>query len=112
MKTELKKAQIEVFQNESGLPSQSYGQARSREGVDFIIKTNTANIHEVYLQPINLDIERKVKIPKLTLGEPKDNLWVALVLIIGNKAINFYLIIHCFLLFLREFMNASHFLLK
>jgi len=81
VKLELLKARLEVYQNESG-----------REGVDFIIKTSIDNLHKMYLQPINLDTERNVKIPKPELGEPKDNLWVALVLIIDNKAINFYLI--------------------
>ena len=103
IKSELNKAQIEITPKESG-----------REGIDFNIKTKNGSTrtHEVYLQPINLDIERKVKIPKLALGEPNDSLWVALVLMMENEAINFYLIIHCFLLFLREFMNASYFLLK
>ena len=81
IKSELKKAQLEFLPKESG-----------REGVDFIIKTNSGNLHKVYLQPINLDTERKVKIPKQKLGEPKDNLWVALVLIIDNEPFNFYLI--------------------
>jgi len=81
LKLELNKAQIEITPKESG-----------REAVDFLTKTNSGNLHEVYLQPINLDTERKVKIPKQKLGEPKDNLWVALVLIIDNEPINFYLI--------------------
>ena len=63
-----------------------------REGVEFIIKTSTGNLHEVYLQPINLNKERSVKILKKDLGEPKDNLWVALVLIFDNEPVNFYLI--------------------
>ncbi|MCB9365513.1 MAG: hypothetical protein H6587_13150, partial [Flavobacteriales bacterium] len=62
-KLELMKARLEVFQNESG-----------REGVDFIVKTKSGNYHELYLQPINLEIERSVKITKTVLGEPKDNL--------------------------------------
>lgn len=44
------RARLEVFQNESG-----------REGVDFIIKTKSGNYHELYLQPINLETERKHK---------------------------------------------------
>lgn len=59
LKSELNKAQIEITPKESG-----------REGVDFIIKTNTEDLLKVYLQPINLDSDKKVKIPKLELGEP------------------------------------------
>ena len=90
IKLELNKTPIKVSPKVSG-----------REGVDFAIKANTGNFHKVYLQPIDLDTERKVKISKLALGEPKDNLWVALVLIIDNEPLNFYLIIHCFLLFFK-----------
>lgn len=68
-KLELMKVRLEVFQNESG-----------SEGVYFIVKTNAGNYHELYLQTINLETERSVKISKTVLGEPKDNLWVALVL--------------------------------
>jgi hypothetical protein len=50
-KLELMKARLEVFQNESG-----------EEGVDFIVKTKSGNYHELYLQPINLETERSVKI--------------------------------------------------
>jgi len=57
---------LEFTQNKSG-----------REGVDYIIKTTTGNLNEVYLQPINLNKERSVKILKQELGEPKENLWVA-----------------------------------
>ena len=41
-----------------------------REGVDFTIKTKAGNYHELYLQPINLETERSVKISKEVLGEP------------------------------------------
>ena len=81
IKLELNNAQIDVVQNKS-----------RREGVDFILETNTGNLHEVYLQPINLNKERSVKIPKQKLGEPKDNLWVALVLIMDNVPISLYMI--------------------
>lgn len=80
-KLELMKARLEVFQNESG-----------REGVDFIIKTNAGNYHELFLQPINLETERSVKISKSDLGEPKDNLWVALVLFMKEMEPVLYLI--------------------
>jgi hypothetical protein len=74
-------ANLEIVQTKSG-----------REGVDFVIKANTGNLHEIYLQPINLNKERSVKILKQDLGEPKNNLWVALVLILDYKAISLYLI--------------------
>lgn len=80
-KLELMKARLEVFQNESG-----------REGVDFIIRTNSGNYHELYLQPINLENDRSVKIPKQDLGEPKDNLWIALVLLMKEMEPMLYLI--------------------
>ncbi|MCF6359216.1 MAG: hypothetical protein L3J29_00455 [Cyclobacteriaceae bacterium] len=80
-KLELMKARLEVFQNESG-----------REGVDFIIKTDTGNYHELYLQTVNLDKERSAKISKEELGEPKDNLWIALVLFMEDMEPVFHLI--------------------
>jgi hypothetical protein len=80
-KLELMKARIEVFQNESG-----------REGVDYIIKTNSGNYHELYLQIVNLEKDRSVKISKAVLGEPKVNLWVALVLFMKEMEPVLYLI--------------------
>ncbi|WKZ76544.1 MAG: hypothetical protein QY303_06495 [Vicingaceae bacterium] len=80
-KLELMRARLEVFQNESG-----------REGVEFIIKTKSGNYHELYLQPINLETERSVKITKTVLGEPKDNLWVSLVLFMKDIEPVLYLI--------------------
>jgi len=80
-KLELMRARLDVFQNESG-----------REGVDFIVKTKSGNYHELYLQPINLETERSVKITKTVLGEPKDNLWVALVLFMKDIEPVLYLI--------------------
>ena len=81
MMAEFMKAKQEVFQNESG-----------REGVDFIVKTKSGNYHELYLQPINLETERSVKITKTVLGEPKDNLSVALVLFMKDIEPVLYLI--------------------
>lgn len=75
------KARLEVFQNESG-----------REGIDFIVKTNSGKYHEIYLQPLNLEKDRSVKISKSVLGEPKDNLWVALVLFMKEMEPVLYLI--------------------
>ena len=50
--------------------------------MDFIVITNSGNYHELFLQPINLETERSVRISKSVLGNPKDNLWGALVLYI------------------------------
>jgi predicted ATP-grasp superfamily ATP-dependent carboligase len=59
-----------------------------REGVDFIIEDN-----QLYVQSINLDTtQRSIKIKKQDLGELKDNLFVALVLIIDKEPKVFYLI--------------------
>ncbi len=80
-KLELMKARLEVFQNESG-----------PEGVDFIIKTSAGNYHELYLQTVNLEKDRSVKISKSVLGEPKDNLWIALVLFMKEMEPVLYLI--------------------
>lgn len=67
---ELTKARFEV----------SSGESESR-GVDFIVKTPSGKYHELFLQPINLDFARSVKIPKSDLGELKENLWIALVFV-------------------------------
>jgi hypothetical protein len=59
-----------------------------REGVDFLIGKN-----QLYLQSIDLDTsQRSIKIKKQDLGELKDNLFVALVLIIDKEPKVFYLI--------------------
>ncbi|WP_346882171.1 hypothetical protein [uncultured Algibacter sp.] len=59
-----------------------------REGVDFIIGTN-----EIYLQSIDLDTtQRSIKITKQELGELKNNLFIALVLIIDKEPKVVYLI--------------------
>jgi hypothetical protein len=52
-----------------------------RKGVDFLIRNS-----QLYLQSIDLDnSQRSIKIPKQELGELKDNLFVALVLIIDKN---------------------------
>jgi hypothetical protein len=59
-----------------------------RKGVDFLIRNS-----QLYLQSIDLDnSQRSIKIPKQELGELKDNLFVALVLIIDKKPKVIYLI--------------------
>lgn len=69
VKLELMKARLEVFASESG-----------SRGVDFIVKNQSGKYHELYLQPINLEKDRSVKILKEELGDLNDNLWIALVL--------------------------------
>lgn len=69
VKLELMKARLEVFESET-----------ASRGVDFIIKAASGKYQELFLQPINLETERSVKIAKEDLGELKDNLWIALVL--------------------------------
>ena len=81
VKLELMKARLEVFQNES-----------ANNGVEFIVKTSTGEYHELYLQTLNLEKERSVKIIKQELGEPKDTLWVALVLFMKEMEPVLYLI--------------------
>ena len=44
------------------------------------------------MQPINLEKDLSVKIPKEVLGEPKDNLWIALVLFLKKMEPVLYLI--------------------
>lgn len=59
-----------------------------REGVDFLIGNN-----QLYLQSIDLDTtQRNTKISKQDLGELKDDLFIALVLIIDKEPKVVYLI--------------------
>lgn len=81
MKSELKKAQIEVINNESG-----------REGVDFFIKANNGNSYKLFFLSIDFGTERSVKTPKQDLGELKKNLLIGLVLLIDSEAKVLYLI--------------------
>lgn len=81
VKLELMKARFEVFQNES-----------ANKGVEFIVKTYNGAFHELYLQTLNLEQDRSVKIIKQEIGEPKDTLWVALVLFMKEMEPVLYLI--------------------
>src|SRR5690606_22311938 len=59
-----------------------------REGVDFLI-----GYHQLHLKSIDLDTtKRSIKITKKDLGELKDNLFIALVLIIDKESKVVYLI--------------------
>jgi len=81
MKSELKKAQIEVSEKESG-----------RVGVDYIINANKGNSYQLFFQSIDAATERSIKIPKQDLGKLKDNLLIGLVLLIESEAKVLYLI--------------------
>ena len=81
IKQELANSGFEFTQKENG-----------REGVDFIVKTDNGNTHELYLQSLELDKPREIKINKQHLGEPKDNLWIALVLFMEGEALKLLLI--------------------
>ena len=59
---------------------------------DFVIKGKSGAYHELYLQPINLETERSVKILKQDLGELKDNLWIALVVLMKDMEPVLYII--------------------
>ncbi|MDC3299400.1 hypothetical protein OAV05_02165 [Flavobacteriaceae bacterium] len=59
-----------------------------REGVDFLIRDN-----QLHLQSIDLDTtQRSIKIAKQDLGELRDKLFVALILIIDKEPKVIYLI--------------------
>ena len=62
--------------------------ANGREGVDFLVGTN-----EIHLQSIDLDTsKRSIKIAKQDLGELKDNLFIAIVVILEKEPKAVYLI--------------------
>ncbi len=74
LKSEMTKAGLEINAKENG-----------REGVDFIVKNKTGKQSEVFLQPMDLIAQQSSKVPKEKLGEPKENLWVALLGFIPDK---------------------------
>lgn len=77
LKSELKNHSLELTAKTGG-----------REGVDFLIGDN-----QIYLQPLDLDVvKQSIKIAKQDLGEPNDNLFIALVLIIEKQSRVVYLI--------------------
>ena len=77
IKSELKSFDIELTPKQNG-----------REVVDFLIGDN-----QIYLQSIDLDTSlRSIKITKQDLGELKDNLFMALVLILDTAPKVVYLI--------------------
>jgi len=56
-----------------------------REGIDFIVKSKNGKQSEVFLQPMDLIAQQSSKVPKEKLGEPRENLWVALVGFIPDR---------------------------
>lgn len=81
MMAEFMKAKLAISQKENG-----------REGVDFIFKTKSGNYHELYLQTIKIEEKRSVSILKSALGVPRDNFWIALVLLMEDIEPVLYLI--------------------
>ena len=77
LKSELKNHSLELTAKTEG-----------REGVDFLIGDN-----QIYLQPLDLDVvKQSIKIAKQDLGEPNDNLFIALVLIMEEQPRVVYII--------------------
>lgn len=77
IKSELNKFDLELISKQNG-----------REGVDFLIGDN-----QLYQQYIDLETtQRSIKITKQDLGELRDNLFIALVLIIDKEPKVVYLI--------------------
>ncbi len=99
LKQELMRARLEVFENQSGgvgvdllIKDIDFNGIREPRSSVCIIKIPTGKYHDLYLQPINLEKDRSVKISKQDLGEPKENLWIALVLFMKEMEPTLYLI--------------------
>lgn len=74
LRAELTKEGLEINTREDG-----------RKGVNFIVKSENAKQTEVFLQPMDLIAQQSSKVPKEKLGEPGENLWVALIGFIPDK---------------------------
>lgn len=61
------------------------GKENGREGVDFLVNSLNGRQSEIFLQPMDLIAQQSSKVPKEKLGEPNENLWVALVGFIPDK---------------------------
>lgn len=72
LRSEMTNAGLEIIPKENG-----------REGVHFIVKGETRQ-SEVFLQPMDLIAQQSSKVPKDKLGQPRENLWVALIGFIPN----------------------------
>ena len=74
LKSEMTNAGLEINEMENG-----------KEGVDFLVKSPNGKQSEIFLQPMDLIAEQSSKVPKEKLGEPRENLWVALIGFIPDK---------------------------
>ncbi|MGD1947075.1 MAG: hypothetical protein ACFB0A_12645 [Croceivirga sp.] len=74
LKSEMTNAGLEITPKEN-----------SREGVGFLVKSPTEKQYELFLQPADLIALQSVKIPKEQLGEPRGELWIALIGFIPNS---------------------------
>tara|TARA_R110000868_G_scaffold83373_1_gene235381 strand:- start:801 stop:1235 length:435 start_codon:yes stop_codon:yes gene_type:complete len=81
LKAEMTNAGLEIREKEN-----------DREGVDFLVKSSNGKKTEVFLQPMDLIAQQSSKVPKEKLGEPRKNLWVALIGFIPNKESLIFLI--------------------
>lgn len=64
-----------------------------RDGVEVLqIQTTQGNSHNLFIQEIDLDNQRSVKIQKTDLAELNSNLWIALVLLMKGLDPTLYLI--------------------
>lgn len=71
--SELSKKDLEIWTRLSG-----------REDVHFATRSPNDKKNQLYLEVLNLDTKRSVKINKQYLGEPRANLWVVLVTFIAD----------------------------
>lgn len=97
LKAEMTNAGLEITTKENG-----------REGVDFLIKSSNGKQSEVYLQAADLIAMQSVKIPKEKLGEPQEDLWVALIGFIPNAEPLIFLIPSKTLVKSDEFVFFEH----
>lgn len=74
LRSEMINAGLEIAPKENGA-----------EGVNFIVESPNGKQTEVFLQPMDLIAQQSSKLPKEKLGEPKENLWVALIGFIPDK---------------------------
>lgn len=97
IKLEFIKFNIEIFQNESG-----------RIGADFIIKTSKGNYYELLLKSFNIEKGSNITITKEELPAPKDNLYIAMVMITKNMECSLYLIPSIILLKPKEYSFINY----
>jgi hypothetical protein len=80
LKMELMKMNIEVFQNES-----------EKSTVGFIAKSPSGTHHEMHIEALAIDKEHRINISKAIL-QPKNNFWIAVVMITKNMDCSLYVI--------------------